>query len=106
MHIQGVQRTLNKAKQGFFSRGQVVDVRNFVNSCTICHNEKSNHTLSKSQLQNLELQAQKWQKVTIDFITDLTEFNEFDLIMTFIDKAIGMTHIIPRNKTMTVQQTA
>ena len=64
--------------QGFSWRGQILDVRDFVNSCTICQTEKSHHTLSEGQLQNPKLPVQKWQEVSIDFVTDLPGFDGFD----------------------------
>ena len=77
-----------------------------MSSCLICQREKSNHTISKGQLQNPELLVQKWQEVSIDFVTNLPVVNNFDSIMTVIDKATWMTHLIPCSKTVTVQETA
>ena len=94
----GVQRTLNKLRQKLFWKGQPNDVRDFVNSCLICQTEKSNHTLSKGQLQNPELPVRNWQEVSIDFVTDLPVVNSFDSIMTITDKATRMSHLIPCSK--------
>ena len=68
--------------------------------------EKSDHTLSQGQLQNPELLVGKWQQASIDFVTDLPVVNSFDSIMTVIDKATRMTHLIPCGNTVTAQQTA
>ena len=102
----GVQRSLNKLSQKFLWKGQTNDVRDFVSSCLIYQREKSNHTISKGQLQNPELLVEKWQEVSIDFVTNLPVVNNFDSIMTVIDKATRMTHLIPCSKTVTAQQTA
>ena len=74
-------------------------------SCSICQTEKSDHTLSKGQLQNPELPVRKWQDVSIDFVTDLPVVNSFDSIVTVIDKATRMTHLIRCSKTVTAQKT-
>ena len=50
--------------------------------------------------------VQRWQEVSIDFVTDLPVVNSFDSIMTVIDKATRMTHLIPCSKTVIAQQTA
>ena len=62
----------------------------------MCQIEKSYHTLMRGQLQNTEIPEEKWQQVSIDFITDFPETSSgVDSIMTVIDKATRMTHIIP-----------
>ena len=101
-----MQRTLKKLRQKFFWKWRANDIRDFVNSCLICQTEKSDRALSKGQLQNPELPVRNWQEVSIDFVTDLPVVNYFDSIMTVINKATRMTHLIPCSKTTTAQQTA
>ena len=48
---------------------------------------------------------QKWQEVSIDFVANIPVVNNFDSIMTVIDKFTRMTHLIPCSKTVTAQQT-
>ena len=47
----GVQRTLFRIRKVFYWKGQIGDVRSFVDSCPVCQVEKSDHTLSRGQLQ-------------------------------------------------------
>ena len=102
-----VQRTLTRFRKGFYWKGQTGDVRIFVESCPVCQVEKSDHTLTRGQLQSTEIPEKKWQQVSIDFITDFPEtFNGIDSIMAVIDKVTRMTHIIPCNKTITAAETA
>ena len=69
--------------------------------------EKSDHTLSRGQLQSTEIPTEKWKDVSLDFITDLPEsLNNFDSILTVIDKATRMTHLIPCRKKITATETA
>ena len=103
----GVQRTLARVRKGFYWKGQTEDVRIFVESCPVCQIEKSDHTLTRGQLQNTEIPKEKWQQVSIDFITNLPETSSgVDSIMTAIDKATRMTHVIPCSKTVTAAETA
>ena len=63
--------------------------------------------MTRGQLQSTEIPEEKWQQVSIDFITDLPETSSgVDSIMTVIDKATRMTHVIPCNKTITATETA
>ena len=103
----GVQRTLARVRRGFYWKGQTGDVRIFVESCPVCQIEKRDHTLTRGQLQSTEIPEEKWQQVSIDFITDLPETpSGVDSIMTVIDKATRMTHVIPCTKTITAAQIA
>ena len=53
----------------------------------------------RGQLQSIEIPEEKWQQVSINFITDLLETSSrVDSIMTVIDKATKMTHIILCNE--------
>ena len=73
----------------------------------MCQVEKSGNTLTRGQLQSTEIPEEKWQQVSIDFITDLPETSSgVDSIMTIIDKATRMTHVIPCSKIVTAIETA
>ncbi len=103
----GVQRTLGKVRKTFFWRGMTGDVREFVESCPTCQVEKSDHTLSRGQLQSTQIPEEKWQEISLDFITDLPESSIGDnSILTVIDKATRMTHLIPCKKSITAAETA
>ena len=102
----GVQRTLARVRRGFYWKGQTGDARVFVQSCLVCQVEKNDHTLTRVQLQSTEIPEEKWQQVSIDFITDLPETSSrVDSIMIVIDIATRITHIIPYNKTITAAET-
>ena len=68
----GVQRTLARVRKGFYWKGQTGDVRIFVESCPICQVEKSDHTLTRGQLQSTEIPEEKWQQVSIDLFQAAT----------------------------------
>ena len=103
----GVQRTLAKVKQTFYWKGQTIDVRSFVEACPVCQVEKSDHTLTRGKLQNPQLPEQKWQDVSIDFITDLPDMGDgVNAIMTVIDKATRMVHLIHCSKSISAEQAA
>ena len=83
------------------------DVREFVESCPTCQLEKADHTLQKGSLQSLVLPEAKWQEVSVDFITDLpAEKDAEDSIMTVVDRATKMVHLIPCHKTTTAGEAA
>ena len=96
----GVQRTIGMVRRYFWWKGMVSDIREFVETCPTCQLEKSDHTLRKGSLQSLAIPEAKWQEVSVDFITDLpTAAGGEDSIMTVVDRATKMVHLIPCRKT-------
>ena len=85
----------------------MVDFREFVESCLICPTEKSGHMLTRGQLQNMNILVEKWQEVSIGFVTDLPDAGDrINSIMTVIDKATRITHLIYCSKSILAMQTA
>ena len=83
------------------------DIREFVESCPSCQLEKTDHTMKKGSLQSLAIPEAKWQEVSIDFIMDLpTSSDGEESIMTVVDRATKMVHLIPCRKTTTASEAA
>ena len=103
----GVQRTIGKVRRYFWWKGMAGDVREFVEACPTCQLEKTDHTMKKGSLQSLAIPEAKWQEVSIDFVTDLpTTSSGEDSIMTVVDRATKMVHLIPCQKTTTAGEAA
>ena len=103
----GVQRTIGKVRRYLWWKGMVGDIREFVESYLNCQLEKTNHTMRKKSLQSLAIPEAKWQEVSIDFIMDSSNSGyEEDSIMTVVDCATKMVHLIPCRKTTTVGEAA
>ena len=63
--------------------------------------------MRKGSLQSLAIPEAKWQEVSIGFITDLhAAGDEEDSIMTVVDRATKMVHLIPCRKTTIAGETA
>ena len=103
----GVQRTIGQVRRYFWWKGMAGDIREFVEACPICQLEKSDHTQKKGSLQSLAIPEAKWQEVSVDFVTDLppTSSGE-DSIMTVVDRATKMVHLIPCRKTTSAGEAA
>ena len=75
------------------------DVRQFVENCSMCQMEKSDHTLAKGKLQPTQIPESKWSEISIDFVTDLPLIaNNRDTILFTVDKATRMVHLAPCRK--------
>ena len=102
----GVQRTIGQVKR-YFWKGMVGDIREFLESCPTCQLERTDHTIRKGSLQSLTLPEVKRQEVSIDFVTDLPTIGDTeDSIMTVVDRATKMVHLIPCKKTTTAREAA
>ena len=100
-------RTIQKVRRHFFWKGMTGNVREFVESCPVCQIEKTDHTLSRGMLQSTAIPEKKWSEVSLDFITDLpVTKNKKDSILTVVDKATRMVHLIPCKKSITAAETA
>ena len=55
----------------------------------------------------MNIPVEKWQEVSINFVTDLPDVGDgINSIMTVIDKATRMTHLIHCSKSISAAQTA
>ena len=103
----GVQSTIGKVRRYFWWKGMTGDIREFVEACPTCQLEKTDHTMRKGSLQSLDIPEAKWQEVSVDFVTDLpTTSSGEDSIMTVVDRAAKMVHLIPCTKTTTAGEAA
>ena len=102
-----IQKTMGKVRKSCYWRDVLGDVREYVETCPTCQMEKTDHTLVKGNLQSLTIPEAKWQDVSIGFITDLPRCkNGEDSIMTVVDRASKMVHLVVCRKTTTAGQAA
>ena len=103
----GIQRTLQKVKKHFFWKGMTGNVREYVESCPVCQVEKTDHTLGRGNLQSTSIPEKKWSEVSFDFVTDLpVTRSKKDSILTVVDKATRMVHLMPCRKSTTAAEAA
>mgnify|MGYP000480071671 FL=1 len=103
----GYQKTLKKIQQNFYWPDHTLDIREFVLSCPVCQAEKNVHREPAGLLQPLQLPDQKWADVSLDFIMGLPKSDSGrDGILTVVDRATKMVHLIPVYQTITAAETA
>ena len=77
-------------------------MRQFVENCPVCQMEKSDHQLAKGKLTSTQIPEEKWKEISIDFITDLPmSAGNKDTVLTIVDKATRMVHLVPCRKNIT-----
>ena len=72
------------------------DTRQFVKGCALCQRNKPLPRQYAGKLQQHSLPAEKWQQVSLDFITGLpvTKHGN-DMIMLVVDNLTKMAHFVP-----------
>ena len=98
---------MKKLQQNFYWPDHTLDIREFVIRCLVCQAEKSVHHQPVGLLQPLKLPEQKWADISLDFIIGLpkSELGR-DGILTVMDRATKMVHLIPVYQTITAVETA
>ena len=90
---KGVTKTLDAVQRVFWWPGVAADVRKFVTTCSSCQRNKVQGKKPMGLLQPLEVPTERWQQVTMDFITGLPATAAgHDAVLVFCDRLSKMVH--------------
>jgi len=85
-------------------------IAEFVQTCPLCHRIKPDRRAKRGLLQPLPLPTRKWQSIAIDCVLGLHKIWRkgvaYDSILTVIDRATKMVHLLPTQKNCTAVDTA
>ena len=94
-------------QQNFYWPDHTLDIREFVLGCSVCQSEKAVHRVPAGLLQPLQLPEEKWTDLSMDFIMGLPQSETGnDGILTVVDRATKMVHLVPVRQTITAADTA
>ena len=103
----GHQKTLKQIQKKFYWTDLILDVRDFVLCCPECQQDKSVNKLPAGPLEPLTLLEQTWEDVSMNFIMGLLRSsNGNDGILTVVDHATKMVHLVPVKQTITASEIA
>lgn len=84
-----------------------VEIAKHVASCPQCQVNKASHQLPQGLLQPLAVPDERWQVVSMDFVTGLPRTRQgYDAIYVFVDKFSKMVHLAACRKTCSAAQAA
>ena len=83
---QGFTKTYRAIRERFSWKGLKKDVLRHVRECTICQQNKGEHTHPAGLLQPLPILDGKWESISMDFITDLPTVQGKDCIFVVVDR--------------------
>jgi hypothetical protein len=89
---QGFFKTYREIRERFSWKGLKQDVMRHVGECVTCQQNKSEHALPAGLLQPLPIPKQKWESISMDFITGLPKVQGKDCICVVVDRLTKFTH--------------
>lgn len=90
----GRDATHQKVKGIFYWKGMSKDIQQFIRSCTVCQQCKSDHSVYPGLLQPLSVPDTIWSDVSMDFIDGLPLSAGKEVIMVVVDRLSKATHFI------------
>jgi hypothetical protein len=90
----GFLKTYHRVKKDFFWEGLKGDVQQFVAECLVCQQNKGETIKTPGLLQPLAIPSQRWEEVSMDFITGLPRSNGKNVIMAVVDRLTKYAHFI------------
>ena len=103
----GEFRTVQLVRRYFWWPSLDNDCRAFVKGCAQCQRNKASTRRYAGLLQQHDMATQKWEQVSMDFITHLPKTAAGnDMILVVVDTLTKMTHFIPCTEHCTAEDTA
>jgi hypothetical protein len=90
----GLHPTLSRLSASFLWPGVYRDVKLFVKTCVTCQENKYLPTKKQGLLQPLEVPAQVWEELSMDFITHLPQSFGHTVIWVICDRLTKFVHFI------------
>lgn len=103
---EGFYKTYLRVKQSFFWKGMKKDIMKFVAKCVVCQVNKYECVAPPGLLQPLPIPQQKWESISMDFITGLPKSEGKDAIYVVVDRLTKFAHFIPIQSNYKAQQLA
>jgi hypothetical protein len=88
----GFLKTYHRVKKDFFWDGLKTNVQRFVAECVVCQQNKVETIKTPSLLQPLSIPSQRWEEVSMDFITGLPKSEGKSVIMVIVDRLTKYAH--------------
>ncbi|KAK1441653.1 hypothetical protein QVD17_07716 [Tagetes erecta] len=90
----GFLKTYKRLSSRYFWLKMKQEVRNFVQQCVICQQQKYQTLAPAGLLQPLPIPNQIWEDVSMDFITGLPPSSRFDTILVVVDRMSKYAHFM------------
>ena len=102
----GYFKTYRQIRERFSWKGLKEDVLRHVRECVTCQQNKIEQTHPAGLLQPLPIPSQKWENVSMDFITGLPKVQGRDCIYVVVDRLTKFAHFFAISTTYSAAQVA
>ncbi len=86
--------TLNLLRQSYCWSKMRTTIKRYIWNCYVCCRSKASRDQINELLKSLLILKQRWQNISLDFIIDLSESDESNVILTVIDRLSKKRHYI------------
>ena len=103
----GISKTLKAIRRMYWWPGLEKDVKDYIACCPVCQRDKASNKRPAGLLHPLPIPTQKWESVSIDFITQLPPTRSgYTAIAVFVDRLTKMAHFVPTVNEVSAEQFA
>jgi hypothetical protein len=103
---QGLLKTYRQIMERFAWKGLKGEVMRYIKECTLCQQNKDEHTHPAGLLQPLPIPEHKWESVSMDFITGLPKTQGKDCIFVVVDRLTKFAHFFAISMDFSASQVA
>ena len=102
----GFWKTYKKLSRRMYWPGMSKDIRRYTKNCEAYQRNKGSTTRALGGMVPLEIPADRWSSISMDFVTGLPEAEGHDAILTIVDRLTKRVLLIPTTTTATAKDTA
>jgi hypothetical protein len=103
---EGIQKTLHHLRNNFSLDQDRRLVTEFVHSCTVCQQNKTESLHPAGLLQPLPIPSRVWADISMDFVESLPKVHGKSIILTVVDRFSKYAHFIPLRHPYTASSVA
>jgi hypothetical protein len=103
---EGIHKTLHRLRANFFVDHDRRLVKEFVNACIVCQQNKTQSLHPAGLLQPLPVPSRVWADTSMDFIEALPKVHGKSVILTVVDRFSKLAHFIPLSHPYTASSVA
>lgn len=92
---EGIQKTLYRVQADFYWQGQKASVREFIQNCSVCQQNKWENLHLAGLLQPLSIPMQIWAAISMNFIDGLPKVRGKSVLYVVVDRFSKYAHFIP-----------
>ncbi len=90
-----IKRTIDLVQRFYYWSGHRATIRQYIRNCHACQRSKASRDDTNGLLQPLSIFQQRWQDIAMNFITELSLSENYNVICTIICRLFKERHYVP-----------